>query len=318
MIRSELDAAGIEDPRLREGYRRCRELNAAHGRTFFLATRLLAPDQRPAVHALYGFARYADDILDDLDPHLRTDIRAQRLQELADRFFSGGDHLDDPVLAAVTDTARRYRIGSDLFDDFLTSMRMDLTVTDYPDRAALNLYMRGSAEAIGLQVLPVLGTVVPVEEAAPYAAALGRAFQLTNFLRDIDEDLLRHRVYLPADELAAHGVDRELLTWCHQHRRTDPRVRKALTAQHQITRETYRFADAGIAMLSPRSQPCVAAASTLYSEILDRIEESGFAVFNHRATVGKARRLQVAGIGLLRSWRARNSSPGVSDRPGAA
>ncbi|EFG73961.1 phytoene/squalene synthetase [Mycobacterium parascrofulaceum ATCC BAA-614] len=318
MIRSELDAAGIEDPRLREGYRRCRELNAAHGRTFFLATRLLAPDQRPAVHALYGFARYADDILDDLDPHLRTDIRAQRLQELADRFFSAGDHLDDPVLAAVTDTARRYRIGSDLFDDFLTSMRMDLTVTDYPDRAALNLYMRGSAEAIGLQVLPVLGTVVPVEEAAPYAAALGRAFQLTNFLRDIDEDLLRHRVYLPADELAAHGVDRELLTWCHQHRRTDPRVRKALAAQHQITRETYRFADAGIAMLSPRSQPCVAAASTLYSEILDRIEESGFAVFNHRATVGKARRLQVAGIGLLRSWRARNSSPGVSDRPGAA
>ena len=111
MIRSELDAAGIDDPRLREGYRRCRELNAAHGRTFFLATRLLAPDQRPAVHALYGFARYADDILDDLDPQLRTDIRAERLQQLADRFFAGGDHLDDPVLAAVTHTARRYRIG---------------------------------------------------------------------------------------------------------------------------------------------------------------------------------------------------------------
>ena len=130
-------------------------------------------------------------------------------------------------------------------------MRMDLTVTDYPDRDALNLYMRGSAEAIGLQVLPVLGTVAPTEEAAPYAAALGRAFQLTNFLRDVDEDLLRQRVYLPADELAAHGVDRELLTWCHQHRRTDPRVREALAAQHEITRETYRFAADGIAMLSP-------------------------------------------------------------------
>ncbi|MGZ4526722.1 MAG: phytoene/squalene synthase family protein, partial [Mycobacterium sp.] len=72
------------------------------------------------------------------------------------------------------------------------------------------------------------------------------------------------------------------------------------------------------AMLSPRSQPCVATAATLYSEILDRIEESGFAVFNHRATVGRARRLQVAGAGLIRSWRARNSSPGVSDPPGAA
>ncbi|MBV8785348.1 MAG: phytoene/squalene synthase family protein, partial [Mycobacterium sp.] len=238
MIRSELDAAGIDDPRLRDGYRRCRELNAAHGRTFFLATRLLAPDQRPGVHALYGFARYADDILDDLDPQVGTDIRAQRLQQLSDRFFAGGDHLDDPALAAVTHTARRYRIGTDLFDDFLASMRMDLTVTDYPDRKALNLYMRGSAEVIGLQVLPILGTVTSVEEAAPYAAALGRAFQLTNFLRDVDEDLVRQRVYLPADELAAHGVDRELLMWCHIHRRTDPRVREALAAQHEITRET--------------------------------------------------------------------------------
>ncbi|HKI42185.1 MAG TPA: phytoene/squalene synthase family protein [Mycobacterium sp.] len=318
MIRSELDAARIDEPRLRDGYRRCRELNAAHGRTFFLATRLLAPDQRPAIHALYGFARYADDILDDLDPTVGTDVRAERLRQLSDQFFAGGDHPGDPVLAAVTHTARRYRIDPQLFEDFLASMRMDLTVTDYPNRDALNLYMRGSAEAIGLQVLPVLGTVVPVEEAAPYAAALGRAFQLTNFLRDVDEDLLRGRVYLPADEMAAHGVDRERLMWCHQHRRTDPRVRDALAAQHEITRQTYRFADAGIALLAPRSQPCVATASELYAEILERIEASDFAVFTHRATVGKARRLQVAGVGLLRSWRARNSAGNVPDRPGAA
>ena len=70
MIHSELDAAGVSQPRLRDAYRRCRELNARHGRTFFLATRLLAPAQRPAVHALYGFARLADDILDDLDSPL--------------------------------------------------------------------------------------------------------------------------------------------------------------------------------------------------------------------------------------------------------
>lgn len=312
MIRSELDAAGIGDPTLRDGYRRCRELNAAHGRTFFLATRLLAPDQRPGVHALYGFARYADDILDDLDPQLGADIRAQRLQQLSDRFFAGGDHLDDPALAAVTHTARRYQIDAELFVDFLASMRMDLTVTDYPDRKALNLYMRGSAEVIGLQVLPILGTVTSVGEAAPYAAALGRAFQLTNFLRDVDEDLLRQRVYLPADELAAHGVDRELLMWCHLHRRTDPRVREALAAQHEIARATYRFAAAGVATLAPRSRPCVATAAALYSEILDRIEKSDFAVFAHRATVGRARRLRVAGLGLIRSWRARTSAPSES------
>ncbi|ORV92082.1 phytoene synthase [Mycobacterium interjectum] len=305
MIRTELDAAGISDQRLRAAYRSCRQIAAAHGRTYFLATRLLAPDQRPAVHALYGFARHADDILDELDPALDVTARAERLQRLSERFFAGAEHHDEPVLLAVDDTVRRYGIPRELFEDFLDSMRMDLTVTDYPDRAALNRYMRGSAEVIGLQMLPILGTVGPADEAAPYAAALGRAFQLTNFLRDVDEDLARNRIYLPADELAAFGVDRELMLWCHAHRRTHARVRTALAAQHDITREIYRFAAQGIAMLAPRSRPCVATALTLYSEILDCIEDIDFSVFTRRATVGNARRLRVAGGALLQSWRAR-------------
>jgi phytoene synthase len=316
LIRNELDAADIFDPGLRQAYRRCRDINAAHGRTFFLATRLLAPDQRPAVHALYGFARYADDILDEFNPNLDAPARAERLQRLSDSFFHGGEHADNPVLAAVGHTARRYQIADELFVDFLTSMRMDLTVTDYPDRDALNLYMRGSAEAIGLQMLPILGTVGDVEEAAPYAAALGRAFQLTNFLRDVDEDLMRQRVYLPADELAAYGVDRDVLLWCHTHRRTDDRVRRALAAQHDIARQVYKSAAEGISLLAPRSRPCVATAATLYSEILDRIEDTDFAVFGRRATVGTTRRLQVAGAGLIRSWRVRRS--GRESRRGAA
>lgn len=313
MIGTELNAAGIEDPRLRGAYRRCREINAAHGRTFFLATRLLAPDQRPPIHALYGFARYADDILDDLNPGLDTATRAERLQQLSDQFFAGGDDFSNPVLAAVSHTARRYGIDDQLFEDFLASMQMDLTITDYPDRAALNLYMKGSAEAIGLQLLPILGTVGPAEEAAPYAAALGRAFQLTNFLRDVDEDLIRQRVYLPADELAAYGVDRDLLMWCHTHRSTDLRVRNALADQHDTARQIYHYAGEGISLLAPRSRSCVATALTLYRDILDRIEDCDFAVFNRRATVGKARRLQVGGVGLLRSWRARLTHPAAPE-----
>jgi 15-cis-phytoene synthase len=315
MIRTELSAAGIDDPGLREAYRRCRTLNAAHGRTFFLATRLLAPDQRPPIHALYGFARYADDILDDFDPTLDTPTRAARLQQLSDQFFSDDDDSANPVLAAVRHTAQHYGIGNELFDDFLTSMRMDLTVTDYPDRDAINLYMKGSAEAIGLQVLPILGTIGPAEEAAPHAAALGRAFQLTNFLRDIDEDLVRGRVYLPADELASFDVDRDLLMWCHANRRTDHRVRDALADQHDIARGVYRYAADGVALLEPRSQPCVATALTLYSEILDRIEDSDFAVFTQRATVGNGRRLRVAAGGLYRAWRARRTHPVASGAP---
>ena len=88
MIGSELDAAGVHDPALRDAYRRCRLINARHGRTFFLATRLLAPEQRPAVHALYGFARQADDILDDFDPVIPISERADNLQRLATRLFN--------------------------------------------------------------------------------------------------------------------------------------------------------------------------------------------------------------------------------------
>jgi phytoene synthase len=312
VINSELDAAGVRDRALRDAYRRCREINAAHGRTFFLATRLLAPSQRPAVHALYGFARRADDILDDFDPSLTVAQRADLLHDLATQLFdrltndrSGGD---EPVLAAVVHSARTYGIAWQLFDDFLGSMRMDLTDTDYPNRAALDRYMYGSAEVIGLQLLPVLGTVGPREEAVPYAAALGKAFQLTNFLRDVDEDLQRGRIYLPADELAAHDVDRELLTWCHDHQRTDPRVRAALVEQHAATRRIYDHAGQGVALLQPRSRPCVEAALVLYSQILDRIEDIDFAVFSQRATVGTARRIRVAAAGLAKAWRARAGS----------
>jgi phytoene synthase len=313
MISSELHAAGVQDPALRDAYRLCRKLNSKHGRTFFLATRLLAPQQRPAVHALYGFARRADDILDDFDPTLHTAERAERLEclttQLFNRLVAGSSDGSDPCLTAVVHTARRYGIGWELFDDFLSSMRMDLSTTNYPDRAALDKYMYGSAEVIGLQMLPVLGTVGVREEAAPYAAALGKAFQLTNFLRDIDEDLQRGRIYLPADELAAHGVDRDVLTWCHTHRRTDARVRRALIEQHAETRRIYDFASHGIPLLHPRSRPCISAALTLYSEILDRIEEMDFDVFSQRASVGMARRLQVAGGGLAKSWAARTRSP---------
>ena len=309
MIKSELDAAGVHDPSLREAYRRCREINARYGKTFFLATRLLTPSQRPGVHALYGFARRADDILDDQDGPANMEVRAEQLQGLSTELFNSlvenRSCGDDPTLRAVVHTARKYDLGWDLFDDFLTSMRMDLTVTDYPNRAALDRYMYGSAEVIGLQLLPILGTVVAREDAAPHAAALGKAFQLTNFLRDVDEDLDRGRVYLPADELAAHGVDRELLGWCQTNRRVDTRVRRALADQIATARQVYTQARAGIDMLSPVSRPCVGAALTLYAEILTRIEDLDYEIFSERATVGKARRLAVATTGLAGTWRAR-------------
>ncbi|MFH8283639.1 phytoene/squalene synthase family protein [Streptomyces antibioticus] len=311
MTARELDAAGITDPVLRDAYTRCRRLNARHGRTYFLATRLLPVERRPAVHALYGFARRADDIVDSLEADVPSDRRADDLARLDDRLHArlrraprepGGA---EPVVLALADTARRYAIDHRHFSDFMTSMRDDLKVTDYPTYDDLRAYMHGSAAVIGLQMLPVLGTVVPREEAAPHAAALGVAFQLTNFLRDVGEDLDRGRVYLPADLLAAHGVDRELLYRSRATGRRDPRITEALRAFEDLTRGVYREAEPGIAMLDPVSRPCVRTAFVLYGGILDAVAADGYAVLHRRAVVPRRRRAAVALDGLARLTAAR-------------
>ncbi|WP_243795437.1 phytoene/squalene synthase family protein [Saccharopolyspora gloriosae] len=303
--RRELDAAGIQHPALRTAYRHCRDLHAAHGRTYYLAARLLPPERRPAVHALYGFARWVDDVVDEPGPanaHRAAEIA--RIDAALHRALTGGT-ADRPVLAAVADTARRYRLPAQLFTDFMRSMRMDLHVTGYPDRAALDEYVHGSAGVIGLQVLPVLGTTCSRDQAAPHAAKLGHAFQLTNFLRDVGEDLDRGRVYLPADELAAFGVDAERLHWCRRTGRPDGPVRRALADQVARTRALYRQAEAGIPMLDPVARPCVATAHVLYGEILDRVVESGYRVFGARIAVPTGRRLGVAAPALLSAVTAR-------------
>ncbi|HKS46112.1 MAG TPA: phytoene/squalene synthase family protein [Amycolatopsis sp.] len=318
MAERELDAAGITEPHLRTAYRECRRVNARHGRTYFLATRLLDPRQRPAVHALYGFARHVDDLIDEPPRGAGKDDLDAAVSDAERRLYEGLEtgRCFGPLLPAVVDTAHRYRIPRRYFSSFLRSMRMDLTVTGYPDRRALERYMHGSAEVIGLQMLPVLATVTTIAEAAPHAAALGKAFQLTNFLRDVAEDLDRDRVYLPADELAAFGVDRDLLRWCARSRRIDRRVRQALADQIATTRAVYRFAHPGIAMLHPVSRPCVATAFTLYSEILARIEQAGHNVFAVRASVPGPRRLVVAAGALARAHRARlRYAPGRAPSP---
>jgi phytoene synthase len=314
MTRRELDAAGITGDELRHAYRRCRELNARHGRTYFLATRMLSPAQRPAVHALYGFARRLDDLVDEPGPDATSESIAAALTDEEDAFLKelAAGHSDDPLRTAVIDTATRYAIPEPHFRAFFASMRMDLTVTGYPTRAALDEYVHGSAEVIGLQVLPILGTVVPREEAAPHAAALGKAFQLTNFLRDVAEDLDRGRIYLPADELAAFGVDRDRLGWCARTRRLDPAVRRALADQVARTRRVYAEARPGIGMLHPASRPCVWTAYVLYGGILERIEAAGHNVFAGRARVPRHRRLLAAGDALVRAQWARRRHPVVA------
>ncbi|GAA2314081.1 phytoene/squalene synthase family protein [Streptomyces kunmingensis] len=307
MTARELDAAGITDPALRHAYAHCRRLNARHGKTYFLATRLLPAHHRPAVHALYGFARWADDIVDAHGSRPGHPERAAGLAELETslRHGLGTRHSTEPVVHALADTAHRYEIDPRHFHDFMTAMRDDLTVTDYPTYADLRRYMHGSAAVIGLQMLPVLGATVPHSEAEPYAAALGVAFQLTNFLRDVGEDLDRGRVYVPADLLHAHGVDRDLLQWSRDTGRRDTRITQALKAFEALTRDVYRQAVPGIALLAPVSRPCIRSAFVLYSGILDAVADDGYSVLHRRAVVPRRRRAVVALDGLARIAHAR-------------
>jgi phytoene synthase len=293
-------------PDLAAAYRACRRINARHGRTYFLATRLLPADRRPAVHALYAFARLADEIVDDVAATSAGE-RTRRLTafERDVAHALGGSAAASPVLAALADTAARYRIDPALFADFLASMRMDLTVTGYRTFAELAGYVHGSAGVIGLQLLPVLGTVGPPADAAPYAAALGEAFQLTNFLRDVGEDLDRGRLYLPADELAAFGVDRARLRRAHRGGRPDPAIRRALAHLVAYNHAVYRRAEPGIALLRRESRPCVRTAFTLYRRILDEIAASDYAVLGRRVVVPAHRRLGIAVPGLVRAVASR-------------
>ena len=291
----DLDAAGITDPLLRASYERCRELNAAHGKTYYLATLLLPPGKRPYVHALYGFARYADEIVDDLASTLSDQEKSDWLGSWGDAFLADvrRGRSDDPVCRAVVDTVCRWEIPHEHFEAFLHSMRMDLTVSEYRTYEDLYEYVYGSAAVIGLQMVPILEPTQPA--AYDYAMKLGVSFQLANFVRDVSEDLDRGRIYLPLDELAAFGVDRATL----ERRVATAEVKSAL--RHQIDRVKRLEAESrpGIDMLHPSSRDCIEAARILYCGIADQVVDIDYEVFTKRATVPMRRRLAVA----LPAWR---------------
>ncbi|MGH8869978.1 MAG: phytoene/squalene synthase family protein [Actinomycetes bacterium] len=295
----DLDAAGITDPALRDSYARCRALHAAHGRTYYLATMLLPPGKRPYVHALYGFARYADEIVDAFDGRCPA-ARAHELARWGERILADlrTGASADPVGLALVHTVRTWDVPHAHVEAFLRSMRMDLTVDAYPTYADLAGYMEGSAAAIGLQMTPILGPTT--DEAYARARDLGVAFQLTNFIRDVGEDLRRGRVYLPLEDLAAFEVERADLA----AGRPSSRLRDLLAFEVARTRALYARARPGIAMLHPSSQACIATAFTLYSAILDEVERSGYAVLDRRVSVPVSRRLRVAAPAIVRARRA--------------
>ena len=297
----ELTAAGIVDPKLRASYQECKRLNSIHGKTYYLATLLLPPAKRPHVHALYGFARYADEIVDDLASNLTLDEKALLLKKWSNQVLSDiqSGSSNDPIAAALVDTVSRFKIPIAHFEAFLHSMNMDLSVRQYQTYKDLHEYVYGSAAVIGLQMVSVLGTISPdaVTSANEAAEKLGIAFQLANFIRDVGEDLDRGRVYLPMTELEAHGVNRQML----EERVITPQIKSALKEQIQRVRRLQNESTAGIKLLTPGARECIQAASQLYCGIVDEVEKIDYQIFTKRAKTSNWRRTKVALPAYLRA-----------------
>jgi 15-cis-phytoene synthase len=308
---------------LTEGYRRCAKLTWRYGTTYFWGAALLPKPQRRDVYAVYALCRLADDIVDlpgatesrasgsvhISAPTDSADISDDGIPREADRTLpepiedqaAVGDQLEafadefrtslavgsstDPVMAAVIHTVITRRIDPECFDRFFNAMAMDLTTSSYSTWEDLRDYMEGSAAVIGEMMLPVLE---PISDAAKQPArSLGLAFQLTNFLRDVNEDLDRGRIYLPQDDLRLFDVDLE-------RRAVTPQWRAFLAYEIERNRALYSFADTGIALLPPRSARCVGTARVLYAQILDQIERNDYDVFSSRARVPTNRKAATA------------------------
>jgi phytoene synthase len=262
---------------LDECYRQCREIAREHSKTFYLSSLFLSPEKRRAIWAVYAFCRTADDIVDRIAPanERLAAVDAWEAQLLA--AYDGNPA--DPIYVAFADAASRFGIPVQPALDLLRGARMDITVRRYATYADLRQYCYLVASTVGVLTMPILGTLS--EDAADYGVALGRAMQMTNILRDVGEDALMGRIYLPAEDLQRFGYTEERLL----QGVVDDEFVALMQFQIERVRAMYLEAEPGIAMLNPESRYTVRLALHLYRRILNAIELNRYDVFTRRAYV---------------------------------
>ena len=298
----------MQDPALASAYAQCKAIHRKYDPSFYAGCLMLPPAKRPYIDSLYAHARMLDQIVDDPSA---ADVAAKEARLDAriaayERALQQGDS-DDPVLKAAAHTALTWDIPIEHFHAFSDTMRSDLTVTDYATYDDLLAYMYGAGALLGLQLVPVLEPLDPSADAAAHAAersiALGYALQLTNILRDVEEDLDRGRLYLPQEDLAKFGVTRADF----EARTMTDGLRALLKFEAERARAYYAEAHAAITLLHPASRECVGTALTLYAGILDSLEQADYQVFGVRHGFSKAKALRIAAPAYLRarrSWRS--------------
>lgn len=265
---------------------RSKAIQRRTGRTFHFATRLLPERVRHATYVLYAFFRIADEVVDDPDSEYTAEEQATRLEELRAEALGERDP-DDPVLGAFRDLAERYDIPDAEIDLFVDAMKADTEKKRYHTYAELEEYMRGSASAVGVMMTAIIEPEER-ETAVPHAVALGEAFQMTNFIRDVREDILdRDRIYLPRETLTDHGVDFEDI----ERLEFSESLAAAVAEELRRTERLYREGVAGIKYLPRDTQFAVLLASVLYAEHHRLIRSNGYDVVNERPSLSLPRKV---------------------------
>ncbi len=263
-------------------YEICRAIHRRYGTTYYFSTLRFPRAIQRRVHAVYAFVRIPDEWVDN-PGSLSLPQRRQKLKEWRRELTSGlgGACPESAAMRAFCDTVKECQIPVEEPNLFLDAMEQDLSQCQYATYADLQDYMRGSACAVGVMMCAAMG--VSTEGAIrTQAMALGEAMQLTNFLRDVGEDLERGRIYLPMEDMERFGVSLDDL----RSGTVTPAFQELMTFEIERARELYAVADRGIVQLPAAIRPAVLLARILYSRILDRIEAQRYDVFTRRARTG--------------------------------
>ena len=267
-------------------YRHCKRIAKEHAKNFYYAFRTLPSRKRHAIYATYAFCRYCDDIADEPRPLDEKRRLFEETRALLARSLDG-DTTDDPVFVALSDAAREFDIPASYFEDVIAGVEMDLTQDRYRNFDELRQYCYGVASVVGLICIEVFEYTGPA--AREHAIDLGLAMQLTNIMRDIKEDAQRGRVYLPLDEITSFGYsEQELLEGS-----VTGAFRDLMQFQTSRAREYFASGRKLMPLLSPESRACPAALLGVYSTLLNRIEASGFEVFERRIGLSTAEKLLI-------------------------
>ena len=275
-------------------YRHCEEITWSQARNFSYGIRLLPPDKRRALAAVYAFARRIDDIGDGTlpPPDKLAALAGARASVTALAAANGPAATDaDPVLVALADAGGRFPIPLEAFGELIDGCEADVRGTSYVTFDDLRQYCRCVAGSIGRLSLGVFGTR-DVETAAPLADALGVALQLTNILRDIREDYRDGRVYLPAEDFKRFGT--ELRPNGSGWPAPDSKLVDLVTFEAERARDWYSRGLRLMPMLDRRSAACTGAMAGIYFRLLENIADAPELVLQRRVSLSPGQKAMVA------------------------